>query len=216
MTLTTGTPETRTEHAMPRAVMGFVASMGIPALIAIIGIAVLGWGAIHWLGAIIWGLVATFAFTVFSMMGTAMGMTRMDLLELLGSMMAAPHTSTSRAIGAVIHHVNGALLAVAWAYGAALVGAPANWISAGLGSHSVAAGAADDDDHRGGASGDRAWATGRSRAGGDAFRTHDTCGKPPGTPGLWRHAGSDLPNLAAGLRAMASSGQRAQGVTRRG
>jgi hypothetical protein len=26
--------------------------------------------------------------------------------------------------------VNGALLAVAWAYGAALVGAPANWISA--------------------------------------------------------------------------------------
>jgi uncharacterized protein DUF6789 len=115
---------------MPRAAMGLMASMGIPALIAIIGIAVLGWGAIHWLGAIIWGLVATFAFTLFSMMGTAMGMTRMDLLDLLGSILAAPHTSTSRAIGAVIHHMNGALLAVAWAYGTALIGAPAHWASA--------------------------------------------------------------------------------------
>jgi hypothetical protein len=130
MTVTTGTSETRTEHTMPQATMGFMASLGIPALIAIIGIAVLGWGAIHWLGAIIWGVVATFAFTLFSMMGTAMGMTRMDLLDLLGSMMAAPHTVTARAIGAVIHHVNGALLAVAWAYGASLVGAPANWASA--------------------------------------------------------------------------------------
>ena len=130
MTVTTGTPGTRTEHTMPQAAMGLMASMGIPALIAIIGIAVLGWGAIHWLGAILWGIVATFAFTLFSMMGTAMGMTRMDLLDLLGSMMAAPHTPTARAVGAVIHHMNGALLAVAWAYGAALVGAPANWASA--------------------------------------------------------------------------------------
>lgn len=115
---------------MPRAIMGFMASMGIPAAIVIIGIAVLGWGAIHWLGVIIWGIVATFAFTLFSMMGMAMGMTRMDLLDLLGSTMAAPHTPTSRAIGAATHHVNGALLAMAWAYGAALVGAPANWASA--------------------------------------------------------------------------------------
>lgn len=130
MTVTTGTPETRTEHKMPQAAMGLMASMGIPALIAIIGIAVLGWGAIHWLGAIIWGIVATFAFTLFSMMGAAMGMTRMDLLDLLGSMMATPHTSTARRIGAAIHHMNGALLAVAWAYGAALIGAPANWASA--------------------------------------------------------------------------------------
>jgi hypothetical protein len=125
MSITTGTPETRTEHTMPRAVMGLMTSMGVPAAIAIIGIAVSGWGAIYWLGAIIWGLVATFAFTLFSMMGAAMDMTRIDLLDLLGSMMVPPHTPTSRAIGAVIHHMNGALLAVAWAYGAALVGAPA-------------------------------------------------------------------------------------------
>jgi hypothetical protein len=91
---------------------------------------VLGWNAIHWLGAIIWGVVATFAITLSSMMGTAMGMTRMDLLDLLGGMMAPPHTPASRVIGALVHHVNGALLAVAWAYGAALAGAPANWASA--------------------------------------------------------------------------------------
>jgi len=130
MTLITGTPESRTEHTMPQAAMGFMASLGIPALIAIIGIAALGWGAIRWLGAIIWGVVATVAFTLFSLMGMAMGMSRMDLLDLLGSIMAAPHTPTARRIGAVIHHMNGALLAVAWAYGAALVGAPANWASA--------------------------------------------------------------------------------------
>src|SRR5918996_1726003 len=106
MTVTTGTPGTRTEHTMPQAAMGLMASMGIPALIAIIGIAVLGWGAIHWLGAILWGIVATFAFTLFSMMGTAVGMTRMDLLDLLGSMVAPVGGTASRAIGALIHHSN--------------------------------------------------------------------------------------------------------------
>lgn len=78
-------------------------SMAIPAAVAIIGIAILG---------------------------RAMGMTRMDLLDLLGSVMVTPGSTASRAIGAVIHHVNGALLAIAWAYGVALVGLPANWLTA--------------------------------------------------------------------------------------
>lgn len=56
-------------------------------------------------------------------------MTRMDLLDLLGSMFAEPGTSASRATGALIHHMNGALLAVAWAYGVAMIGWSANWIS---------------------------------------------------------------------------------------
>jgi hypothetical protein len=64
------------------------------------------------------------------MTGSAMGMTRMDLLDLLGSIMAQPGSTASRTIGAVIHHVNGALLAIAWAYGAALLGLPANWLTA--------------------------------------------------------------------------------------
>lgn len=59
MTVTTGTPETRTEHTMLRTVMGLMASMGMPTAVAIIGIAAFGWDAIHWLMAIIWGIGAT-------------------------------------------------------------------------------------------------------------------------------------------------------------
>ncbi len=113
----------RTQHSPVLAPVGFMMSMAIPAAIAIIGIIVLGWGEISWPDAIVWGIAATIVFTLFSIVGKAMGMTRMDLLELLGS-------TASRAIGAVIHHVNGALLAIAWAYGVALVGMPANWLTA--------------------------------------------------------------------------------------
>jgi hypothetical protein len=69
-------------------------------------------------------------FTLFNMLGKAMGMTQMDLLDLLGSMMAEPGSSASRSIGAVIHHMNGAILALAWVFGVALLGLPANWITA--------------------------------------------------------------------------------------
>lgn len=102
-------------------------SMAIPAAIAIVGVAALGFSEIDWAGAIVWGVVATAVFTLFSMLGGAMGMTRMDLLDLLGSGLARPGTGSSRALGAVIHHMNGALLAIAWAYGVALVDLPANW-----------------------------------------------------------------------------------------
>lgn len=122
--------ESRTLHSPVWGPVGFMLSMAIPAAVAIIGIALLGWAEISWLGAIVWGVVATIVFTLFSIMGGAMGMTRMDLLDLLGSMMATPGSTASRAIGAVIHHVNGALLAIAWAYGVALAGLPANWLTA--------------------------------------------------------------------------------------
>lgn len=51
----------------------------------------------------------------------------MDLLDLLGSTMATPGSGAATGLGAMIHHVNGALLAVFWAYGVALVDLPANW-----------------------------------------------------------------------------------------
>lgn len=129
MKITTGTTDTQTVHSTGAAAIGFMLSMGIPAAIALTGIVTLGWGAISWAGAIIWGLVATFAFTLFTMMGKKMGMTRMDLLDLLGSMFAHPGTSSSRTIGAVIHHMNGALLAIAWAFGVNLMGWSANWVT---------------------------------------------------------------------------------------
>lgn len=127
---TRGLREPRTRHSPVWDLVGFMTSMAVPAATAIIGIIILGWGEISWLGAIVWGVVATIVFTLFSIMGKAMGMTRMDLLDLLGSMVASPGSAASQTIGAVIHHMNGALLAIAWAYGVALVGLPANWLTA--------------------------------------------------------------------------------------
>ena len=124
-----GRGESRAQHSQVLALLGFMISMAVPAVIAIIGIVVLGFDEIHWLGAIVWGVVATLAFTLFSIMGEAMGMTRMDILDLLGSMMAQPGSTAARAIGAMIHHANGALLAIAWAYEVALIGLPANWLT---------------------------------------------------------------------------------------
>jgi hypothetical protein len=45
------------------------------------------------------------------------------------AVLARPGSSASRALGALIHHANGVLLAIAWAYGVALVGLPANWVT---------------------------------------------------------------------------------------
>jgi len=120
MTIKTGTADTRTEHSVAMASLGTLLSVGIPAAIAIVGIARLGWGAIHWGGAIVWGVVAAVAFTAVLMAAKAMGTTRLDLFDLLGSLPA-------RRAGLVLHHVNGALLAIAWAYGVALLALPANW-----------------------------------------------------------------------------------------
>lgn len=114
-------------HSPVLAPLGFMTSMALPAAVAVAGIAVLGWGAIDWASAVVWGIVATVAFTVSSMVGKAAGMTEMDLPDLIGSVVAEPGTRASKALGAAVHHANGAILAVAWAYGVALVDLPANW-----------------------------------------------------------------------------------------
>lgn len=126
----TGTVDAHSEHEPTSAAMGLMLSMGLPMLIGIWGVVQFGWSAISWPGAIVWGIVASLCFTLFSLMGKAMGMSRMDLLDLLGSMFVTPHSSASRALGFVIHHMNGALLAVGWAYGALLVGMKQDWFSA--------------------------------------------------------------------------------------
>lgn len=53
----------------------------------------------------------------------------MDLLDLLGSAMVPPRTRAAKALGGAIHHTNGAVLAVAWAYGTVLLEVEANWAS---------------------------------------------------------------------------------------
>jgi hypothetical protein len=110
--------------------LGFLLSMAVPAAIAIIGVTTLGFGEIEWLGAIVWGVIATVAFSLLGLMGTATGMTRMDIFNTLGSWVAPADSAKARSIGILMHHTNGALLAIAWAYGVALVDLPANWWTA--------------------------------------------------------------------------------------
>lgn len=129
MSIATGTVGTRTDHQMGLAVIGVTLAVGFPAAFALIGILAFGWDAISWAGALAWGVVGAIAFTLFSMMGKAIGMTRMDLLDLLGSMFVTPGTGKSRALGAAIHLMNGSLLGVSWAYTMRLMDWPLNWMS---------------------------------------------------------------------------------------
>ncbi|AVR44203.1 hypothetical protein C7S20_02385 [Christiangramia fulva] len=104
-------------------------SMGIPAIIAVWGIFALGFDSINWGAAIIWGIAATIIFTLVTIMGKKMGMTRMDLLDLLGSFFMPPHSKSSRQLGMAIHLMNGALLGISWAYGTVLFSVDANWLT---------------------------------------------------------------------------------------
>lgn len=106
-----------------------MASMAPPAALALVGLGVEGWDGIWWIGAIVWGLVATVVFTLFGKLGVRMDMTRMDIGDLLGSVFARPKTGEAQVIGLAMHHMNGVLLAVAWAYGAALANVAATWWS---------------------------------------------------------------------------------------
>ena len=128
-TITTGTFQRSDRHSMVLAPLGFAVSMAVPVGVIIAGIADQGWGAISWGGAAVWGAVATVAFTLFSMAGKAMGMTDMDLLDLLGSVVREPRTAGSKAVGTVIHHVNGAILGIGGAYAAVLANEPFDWVS---------------------------------------------------------------------------------------
>lgn len=128
-TMETGTGRRQARHSTAMAPIGFALSMALPVAVIVAGVPAEGWGAISWVGAAVWGVAATVAFTLFSMMGKAMGMTEMDLLDLLGSAVVQPQTGRSRTIGAVIHLINGAVLAVGWAYAARLADVDLNWVS---------------------------------------------------------------------------------------
>ncbi len=130
MAIKTGTGEIRTEQSKTGAVASVVIALGVPALLTLLGLSIMGFGAISWAGAIVWGVVAALVMWGFMTMGQRMGMTHMDLPNLLGSMFAEPRTSTSQGIGLGIHLTIGALLAISWAYTTALFAWPATWLSA--------------------------------------------------------------------------------------
>ncbi len=113
----------------PWAPIALAAAVAVPATLAIAGLIIEGVGAISWPGVFVWGLVATFLMTLLGVAGNALGLTRLDLLDLLGSAIAPSGSTFARVVGFIGNHVNGVLLAVAWAYGVALVGWPATWWS---------------------------------------------------------------------------------------
>lgn len=95
--------------------LGFLMSMLPPVALIVAGVVVDGPGAIDWAAAIIAGVAATVVFSMFGLMGTAMGMTRMDIFDFLGSAVAPPSSVSAKVAGATMHHLNGAVLAVALA-----------------------------------------------------------------------------------------------------
>lgn len=132
MHVVTGTEQTRTEHSTGAAGAGVAISVGIPVLIALAGIWTFGWDAISWPGAIIWGIVGAAGFSLAVAAAKSMGYTSIDFADLLGSMFARPGTAASQWTGMMVHFVNGALLAVAFLYGLALVDAPVNWFTGAI------------------------------------------------------------------------------------
>lgn len=82
--------------------------------------------------ALLAGLVGTVVMTMLMMMAPRMGLPKMDMLGMLGTMVAPPGGG-AQALGAVMHLMMGALLAVGyalvWSWG--LVGHP-GWLGGAL------------------------------------------------------------------------------------
>jgi len=64
--------------------------------------------AYSWGGAIVGGLVGTFAMTLVMLLAKRMGMVRMDIARMLGTMFMED-SSAARAAGLMMHFVNGAI-----------------------------------------------------------------------------------------------------------
>lgn len=129
MALTTGTLDTKTEHREGPAYLNVATAVGIPFLIGVIGLAVRGWDAISWVGAILWGFVATVFAAFVYLVARTLEVTRMNIFDLLGSFAAPAGSDRARRLGVLILHGVGILQGVAWAFGCALVGVPTNWFT---------------------------------------------------------------------------------------
>lgn len=127
MQVVAGTHETRTRHSTGASASGVLISMGVPATVALFGIAAVGWGAISWVGALVSGAAGAVGLWLTVRGFHRAELTRMRLLDLLGSVFMRSRTEESVRVGFIIHCVFGAFLGVAWAYGAVLLDVTANW-----------------------------------------------------------------------------------------
>lgn len=122
------TTQARAHHGATSA-LGILLALAVPIAVVAAGVAGVGLGGISWSAAIVGGVIGAWAFAATDLAARRAGLTHVDLLDLLGSVLALPGTRASRALGLVASSVNGALLAVAWAYGVRLAGASPNWIT---------------------------------------------------------------------------------------
>lgn len=132
MSIVTGTPETSAEHHPVLGFLNELVALIIPLGLIVLGVIVLGWEAIAWTGALVWGAVAALAMSLTIAIGRSIGITTMNLLDLLGSLIAPRGTGASWFVGLLIHMATGAVLAVAGAYSIVLLGFEVTWLSAGI------------------------------------------------------------------------------------
>jgi hypothetical protein len=129
MTVTSGTMDTRTEHREAGAALNLAFAVAIPLVLSLTGLAVRGFDAVSWPGALIWGFLGSAAFAgVLGSMERA-GVTHLDWFDVLGSLFARARSPEARRIGMVAHFSVGLLLSIGWAYTCALFRVPATWVS---------------------------------------------------------------------------------------
>lgn len=122
MTITTGTPKSPGEHSWPASLGTLAVGFGTPLVLGVMGLALHGWEAINWTGAVVWGAVASAGMSAFMETAYRIGLTRMSLLEMFGSSTFAPGTTRAWVWGTFTHLIDGAVLRVAYAYAMALFG----------------------------------------------------------------------------------------------
>ena len=79
-----------------------------------------------WVGIVVAGLAATAVITMLMYAGPVMGMLRMDIAQLLGSMVL-PQGSAAFAMGMMVHFVMGIIFAIIYALAWQGLGLAPNW-----------------------------------------------------------------------------------------
>jgi hypothetical protein len=83
-------------------------------------------------GVLLWGFVATVVLTTILSASQALGLTRMNIPYLLGTMVQ-PDRDRAEAVGVAMHLINGWLFAVVYAAAFESLGRATWWLGAGMG-----------------------------------------------------------------------------------
>ncbi len=128
-TIISGTPDKLCAHSLRRSTLTLLAAVGTPAALIIVSLSIHGWTAVDWIGAVVWGGIATFTITIGLMAARLNRWTHFDLLETLGSIFAQPGADVAWVLGIILQMGAGVLMAIAWVYTMALFGWRAFWVT---------------------------------------------------------------------------------------